>query len=343
MNQKNFHAVDLVRFICAILVLIVHTSPFLPFSKLGNFVAINIFGRIAVPFFFITTGYFVHRNTMQRGDIYFKRYIIALLKLYMFWSMIYIPFGIQWVSQNIQLPWFLYPIALIVALVYIGTYFHLWYIPALIFALVLVQWYTKRFSYRPLLIIAFILLCLGTLETYYGVVSNKILVHIIDNYMKVFVTTRNGLFYGLFYVACGYYLVHDTRISRIKHQGILAFVFFGLTVVEAFRLINTNSLNFNFLIMVAPFTVSFFQWLRSIDLTWNLNYAKLREYSNLYYFTHAMFLVLIPLILSYFGYANLFNENGIFRLCSVLICTHLLSMLIYRFRNTRMGKTFNFI
>lgn len=341
--KNDYHAVDLFKFICSFFVIVVHTSPLLPFSYLGNFVLINIFGRVVVPFFFITSGFFVRRNTIRRGEDYFKSYIKTLIKIYIFWSLVYIPFGIQWIAQNFELPWFLYPFALIIAVLYIGTYFHLWYIPALIFSLVLVHWYVKKFSYRSLVIVGFILLCLGSLETYYGVISNKLLLDIIDNYMKVFVTTRNGLFFGIFYVTCGYYLAYDTPRSKFKNAGKLSLLFFSLLIVEAFSLYKSNSLNFNFLIMAAPFTVIFFQYLRTVKIKWKLNFVKIREYSNLYYFTHAMFLVLIPFVLSIFGRQDIFDDNGIFRLFSVWICTHLLSKLVFRFRSTKIGQIFYYI
>ncbi|MEF9961656.1 MAG: acyltransferase family protein [Erysipelotrichaceae bacterium] len=341
--DKKYPAVDIMKFVCSFLVIVVHTSPLLPYSYLGNFILINIIGRIVVPFFFISTAFFVRRNTIKRGNLYFKKYIIALIKLYLFWSLIYLPIGIQWIQTNFHLPWFLYPVALLVALFYIGTYFHLWYIPALIFSLVIIHFLAKHFSFKVLFIISFGLLCIGALETYYGVISNQILLNIIDNYMKFFVTTRNGFFFGLFYVTCGYYLAKDQIFSNFKYNGSLSIVFAIALVIEAFSLYKTDSINFNFLIMAAPFTFFFFQYLRTIDVPWKFNYQKIREYTNLYYFTHAMFLVLIPFILSLFDQKALFDQYGFVRFFSVLIGTHIISTLIYHFKNSRLGKMFRFI
>ncbi|MEG0822974.1 MAG: acyltransferase family protein, partial [Erysipelotrichaceae bacterium] len=157
--KNKYNAIDLTKLIASIFIIVVHTSPMLPYSKPGNFILINILGRLATPFFFIATAFFIKKNMIERGDQYLKKYIISLIKLYLIWSLIYLPLGIQWISLNIDIPWFLYPIALIVALFYIGTYFHLWFIPALIFSLLVVYYLKKYMSYKVLMIISFSLLC----------------------------------------------------------------------------------------------------------------------------------------------------------------------------------------
>lgn len=338
MEQNRYRALDIMKFICALIVIIVHTSPLRPYSHLGNFILINVFGRFAVPFFFICAGYFVHVNTIKYGSFYFKKYIWALIRLYLIWSIVYLPFGIDWVRSNMDIPMYLMPAALLVGLFYSGTYFHLWYIPALLFSLIVVHWFSCRYhSYKVLLICGFLLLCLGAMETYYGVISNKFIIKVFDQYIKIFFTTRNGLFYGLFYVACGYYLVGSERLKRIGHYGLLTLLFFGLMVGEAFLLYDTNSLDFNFLIMAAPFTVYLFLFLKELPCHLQLPYRKLQEYTTLYYFTHAMFLVLIPAFLQLFHQEWLFSD-GAFRFISVMICTHLLSAALYRYGVYKKSK-----
>lgn len=336
--KKHYYAIDIMKYICAIFVVIVHTSPLLPVSEIGNFALNNILGRFAVPFFFISSGYFVKLNIDKKGDDYFKVYIKNLIKIYLFWSVLYIPCGITWINENLSLPVYLYPVALLVAIFYIGTYYPLWYMPALILSLIFVHWYTKKFRHRSLLPIAFLLFCIGALETYYGVIHNPFILSVIDNYMKVFFTTRNVVFYGLFYVACGFYLAKKDRAVKIKYAGLGSLIFFLLTVYEASRLFRTNSLDFNFLFMVAPFTICFFEYLRGIEINWKLNYHKLRSYCELYYFTHGFFLVLIPMTLSLFNKHYIYENDGIFRFSSVMLCTHILSSCIYHIKLKRNHK-----
>lgn len=334
--KKQYHAIDIMKYVSAIMVVVVHTSPLLPYTEFGNFVLINILGRFAVPLFFITSGFFVSMKSRE-DPAYFKKYIISLIKLYIFWSILYLPAGFMWIQENIDIPYYLYPIAMILGFFYLGTYYHLWYMPALIFSLIVVEWCSKRIRHRYLLPVTFLLFCIGSLETYYGVLSFSGLRTIIDDYMMVFFTTRNGLFFGLFFVAFGYYLSKSNRAIHVEHKRPWLIACLLVLVVEAYLLNQTDTLNFNFLIMLAPCTVFLFLFLRDLPIHWNLDYHKLREYSELYYFTHAFFLVLIPMILQYFD-NHIFEEQGIFRFVSVMLCTHLLSSILYRMRLKRREK-----
>lgn len=332
--KKQYHAIDIMKYFSAIMVLIVHTSPLLPYSESVNFVVNNIIGRFAVPFFFISSGFFVSLKSRE-DPTYFKKYIFALIKLYLFWSILYIPFGFQWIERNIDIPYYLYPIALLLGIFYIGTYYHLWYMPALIFSLIAVEWYTKRFRHRSLLPVTFLLFCIGSLETYYGIVHIPEIQHIIDNYMAIFFTTRNGLFFGLFFVACGYYLSKPNRAIHIEHKRLWLAVCSVVLVIEAYFLKETLTLNFNFLIMLAPCTVLLFLVLRDTDVKWHFDYHKMRFYGEYYYFTHAFFLVLIPEILAVFDKRSWFDDHGIFRLVTVMLCTHLITASIYHFKQKK--------
>ena len=70
-------------------------------------------------------------------------------------------------------------------------------------SLAIIDWVRKRFKLSILLIISFFLLIIGSFETYYG--SLPVLVQwFLDKYFMVFITTRNFLFFGLFYVTLGY-------------------------------------------------------------------------------------------------------------------------------------------
>lgn len=333
--KTKYETVDFVKYICSIFVIIIHTSPGLPYSKLLNFVMINIIGRIAVPFFFVASGYFMSKNLqLKRDNAYFKKYMTSLIKLYLIWSMIYVPFGLLWIHQNLDIPVYMYPIALCIALFYIGTYYHLWYIPALIFSLTIIYWLEKRVSFRYILVITLILFTLGSVETYYGWIEQTPFLTIVDGYFSIFQTTRNGLFLGLCFTSWGFYLAKEQRRLQISKPGILSILFFIGMIVEAMMLYGSNNKDMNFLFMSIPFTICFFEYCLQHKLSWKLDFKKLREYSSYYYFTHAIFLVLIPELLRLIGKQHYYEMHGLFRFISVLLCTHILSAYLYKRKNT---------
>lgn len=336
--KEKYETIDLIKYICSILVIVIHTSPGLPYSRPLNFALINIIGRVAVPFFFVANGYFMSKNLQKKGGAYFKEYIKSLIKVYLLWSLVYLPFGVIWIQENIEIPLYLYPIALCISLFYIGTYYHLWYIPALIFALIVIRFLEKRVAYRYILLITFILFSIGSIETYYGWIQNTSFLPIADYYFMIFQTTRNGLFFGLFFVALGFYLSKEhKRVAVSKYKMGSIFFFLGI-VVEAILLYNTNNKDMNFLFMTIPFTFCLFEYALQAKTPWKLDYIKLKAYSSYYYFSHAIFLVLIPLFLKLIGKSTYYQMHGLFRFLSVLVCTHIFSAYLYRKKVSKCRK-----
>lgn len=69
MHKKNYPMIDIMRIIASILVIGIHTYPFLQISPSLDFITTHIIGRIAVPFFFMTTAFFLFEHgepTLQR-------------------------------------------------------------------------------------------------------------------------------------------------------------------------------------------------------------------------------------------------------------------------------------
>lgn len=61
----------------------------------------------------------------------------------------------------------------------------------------------EKYKLNYLFIISFFLLLFGATETYYGVLPLSIK-ELVTYYYNIFFTTRNFLFFGLFYVVLGY-------------------------------------------------------------------------------------------------------------------------------------------
>ena len=68
---------------------------------------------------------------------YLKEYFLHLINSYVVWSILFLPMGLDWIHQNQEVPIELLPAALFVGFVHIGTYYHLWYIPAFILSVIL--------------------------------------------------------------------------------------------------------------------------------------------------------------------------------------------------------------
>lgn len=327
--KKNYNAIDCMRIFCSLMVVVVHTYPFYEAFPTIGFISSNIIGRILIPFFFICAGYFFQKGGLVTSDEKFSRYSSKLIRLYLLWSLLYIPFGIYRLSYTMVLSPKLWAPAAILALGTFGTYFHLWYMAALIGAVFFCKYYLKKFSLNSLLILSAFLFIIGCVETYYGALPLRIQQD-IDLYMSILFTTRNAAFLGIFLFTIGLWIgKHDFNVS-IKHPGRYAALFFVLFVAEAFFVRNQGwALDYNFYFLVVPFSFFWFCFLLNTDIKLKWDPLLFRQYSVIIYFSHGIFLELVPFLCITFN-SNLFS-NGAFRLFSVLIPTLILSWFIRKY------------
>ncbi len=324
--KKNYVAVDLMRVFCSFMVVVVHTYPFYDSFPIIGFISSNIIGRTLIPFFFICAGYFFKKGNLLNNHQRYKKYLSKLIRLYLIWSLLYIPFGIYRLSYTMPLETSLWFPAAILALVNFGTYFHLWYMAALIGSVFFCYHYLKRFSLSSLLIISGLLFILGCSETYYGILP-QLLKQSVDAYMIIFFTTRNALFLGFFLFSIGIWIGTYDFNKTIPHLKQYCLLFFFLFVVESFFVRSKGwAIDYNFYFLLIPFSFFWFCLLLNSNLKEKWDTLALRQYSVIIYFSHGIFLELVPLILLYFN-SDLFS-NGAFRLTSVLLPTLILSYFI---------------
>lgn len=347
LRSLNYDNLDILKYISAILIIILHLRPFQNHSNELDLAFNNIITRICVPIFFVITGYFVAKK--ERGkENYIKNYIKKTIQLYLIWSFIYIPIIIVTIIQYIPtisnyishlnlsvyylIPLLIIaiPFVIIVALLYTGVYYHLWYFPAVILSLLLLSKWKKKFSIQSLLIVSFIFLLFGATETYYGVLPLGIK-QLITYYYNIFFTTRNFLFFGLFYIVLGYYMgTKKDLYSKYCFEKLI--ICFFLLIFEAILLHDTNRLNSNILLSCIPLV--YYLFMTTIYITKKkerlLNFS-FRDYSKYYYLIHPM----IIFILFNIGILNV-DISPVIQIFYIVILTHFVSYTILKNKRLRI-------
>ena len=337
----NYHNIDILKYICAILIIILHLRPFQNYSNNLDLVFNNIITRTCVPIFFLITGYFVGQKEKNNSS-YIKEYIKKMIPLYLIWNIIYIPIIIGYALTNmstiityinninvslyivIPLLVVLSPLILLIILLYTGFYYHLWYFPAVMLSLFVLDKWKKKFNIKYLLIISFILLLFGATETYYGVIPLS-LKQLLDFYYKLFFTTRNFLFFGLFYITLGYFLGTKKEVYTKYCFEKLVFWIFAL-IFEAIILHDTDRLNSN--ILLSCVFVSYYLFICTIYLTNNfkINF-NFRGLSKYYYLVHPMIIFICTL------FTPFNNLNPYIQIIIIILITHFISSLILKIKN----------
>ena len=120
MQKKSFAALDAFRLIAALLVVAIHTSPLASLSPDADFLLTRVAGRLAVPFFFMVTGCFL----LNDGGV--RRFLSRTARLYALSIALYLPLNFYAGGMS-AIEW-------LRGLLIEGTFYHLWYLPAVLLA-----------------------------------------------------------------------------------------------------------------------------------------------------------------------------------------------------------------
>ena len=343
-QQKVYYQnLNILKYILSILVIILHLRPFLHYSNELDLAFNNIVSRICVPMFFIITGYFVAKKEKEKSH-YIDTYIKRTIPLYLTWSLIYLPVilmtAIQYLPTineylvKINVPILLLillvivllPILLIITLCYSGVYYHLWYFPAVMLSLFVLKKWKEKYKLNYLFIISFFLLLFGATETYYGVLPLSIK-ELVTYYYNIFFTTRNILFFGLFYVVLGYKMGSKEK-TYTKNCFVKLIISCFFLAFEAIILHDFHRLDSNILLSCIP--VSYYLFISTIYITNHINLKiKWNQYSKYYYLFHPMIIFIVSLIFK--GV----NQFPILNISIVLMLTHILSLVMIKYNQKK--------
>ena len=135
-QKKTYGAIDNFRLAAALLIVAIHTGPLDSFSPAADFLVTYCFGRIAVPFFLMVTGFFVlapYQRTVSRsmagresacGKVW--KFLRKTALLYAAATVLYFPIKIYSGQLSHSFGGWMKEIFLD------GTFYHLWYLPAVL-------------------------------------------------------------------------------------------------------------------------------------------------------------------------------------------------------------------
>ncbi len=341
-ERKNYNAIDLTKFICSILVVMIHVDV----SNYGSRNAIDILysliqknvGILAVPFFFVTSGFLLFGNNSSDGIeiAKIKRYLKKIFRLYLIWSLIYLPLSFYDIVRfNRGMTVGKYIICYIRDFLLVGSYAQLWYLNALMIAVAIVSFFLyKKIKTRNIIAIASILFFIGLLgDSWFGViVPLKTITPQIWELLKivqlVIVTTRNGLFVGFFFVALGMMIAGHKRAVKMNKAVIAAIVSMLFLFMEIYLCKNSGLANgYNIYLFQAPTILFAFYIISNIELKECRAYKLMRMASSLIFYMHMWVYKIIYQIMKHL-FGDGIKSPIIF--VGTFIVTLLISLLIIR-------------
>ena len=297
MDEKNIVGIDLFKLIAAILIVVIHCIGNF-FGEIGNAFKINICS-IAVPFFFITSGYFYGKRLNKNKDCknkYFIKYEKNLLKMYIVWSLIGIPFMVKTYLKIYGRNYSYIFLLMIRNVFFSGTFGIYWYILAMIGGSSLIYYFSSKNKLKLMYLLSFIFFIFGVLYTGFQSIAEN---NIIFSYLFkltwiIFASERNFLMVGWFYMSIGYYFAtHEIKL-KLSWSILLFILFTGLKFGESY-LNSTDILNGNTISIVQALqAVAYFLIAINLKLNCMQGISKImRELSSTIYFTHFLFIDII--------------------------------------------------
>ncbi len=199
--MKRLGGLDRFRPVAVLLVIAIHTGPLLSISPWVNDLLTDSLARLAVPFFFTVSGWFLLPKVRQQGMAALTPFVKKGLLLYGLSTLIYLPVRIYSGGWEGLTAW-----DILRDLIFDGTFYHLWYLPASLLggglAALLVQALPRLAG--PVCGLLYLLGLLG--DSYYGLAAAlpplRACYDVLFTYC--FDQTRNGLFFApLFFLLGG--------------------------------------------------------------------------------------------------------------------------------------------
>ena len=338
MRAKNLYGgPDYFRMAAAFLVAAIHTSPLASFSAEADFVLTRIAARVAVPFFFMATGFFVlpqylFWHSMDHRPLF--RLLKKLLFLYGAAILLYLPVNLyagQFEGVGI---------GGVVRMVWMdGTFYHLWYLPAVILGAALVWFLRRRLSRCAVTGVSLFLYLIGLFgDSYYGLAEQiPALRAAYDVLFLISSYTRNGIFYAPVFLVMGAWIWRVERRNDTS-RGIRAagtVIFFGLMTVEGLLLHRLGVQRHDSMyIMLLPSMYFLFRFLLSL----RIRPAKsLRMISMWIYLLHPLCIIVVRGVAKAVGMEGLLVENSLVHYLIVCGVSFVCACVAAGFGKTVMG------
>ncbi|KGO89477.1 acyltransferase family protein [Flavobacterium suncheonense] len=250
--MKNRSAsLDLLKLVLALLVVALHIFPVSKMKGISGLISYEIASgitRIAVPTFFIISGYLL-RNKLDDVS-YLKKYCKRILLLYVVWQLLYLPdllyhYHIKWFTTK----------TLIYKLVY--GYWHLWYLLASVLGVVLLH-FTRKWKLITKWAVILGLFAAGYLfQLSYKLHIFKELPFFVNIYEGLG-TTRNAVFFAFPFLLLGS-LYDYWKFSPKYFQWILGLSITAL-LLESYLYYTLKLGALDFFVSLLPISMLLLHW-----------------------------------------------------------------------------------
>ncbi|MGB8453798.1 MAG: serine racemase VanT catalytic subunit [Anaerocolumna sp.] len=327
--NKNYEGLDYFRILSAFLIVAIHTSPLTSYNTAADFIFTRIIARVAVPFFFMVTGFFllprylkgtaspVHDSTpgIKTNPAPLKKFLTKTCYLYGTAILIYLPINVYsgyFKQKNLI-------ITVLKDILINGTFYHLWYLPAVILGVVFLYVLSGRFSGKTMVLFSVLLYIIGLMgDSYYGItVRLSFLKVFFDFLFQLFDYTRNGIFYAPVFLIMGAMIAYSGRKLPL-HKCLTGLVLSAALLFTEGMILHHNALQRHDSMYI--FLIPCMYYLFHLLLLWHgKEYKCLRTISMAVYTIHPFIIILVRGFAKILGLGRFLIDNSILHYLAVCI------------------------
>lgn len=334
-TDKSTGGLDYFKMFAAFLVIAIHTSPLSSVDGNADFVLTRILARIAVPFFLMVTGYFLLPQYLfqhAKNASPLKKFLQKTFFLYVIAILLYLPVNLyakHFSGATLS--------DLLRFLLFEGTFYHLWYLPAAMLGALLVVLMCRKLPFPAVFCTTVVLYLLGLLgDSYFGLLPDGGTLQTAYKAMfQLFSYTRNGIFYAPVFLAMG------AGISQINKPHSKAVYATGFTVSAALLILEGCTLHHfriqrhdSMYIALLPCMFFLFQLILSVKAR---PVKAFRTVSTWIYIIHPLVIILVRGAAKITHLAHIFSENSLVHYCTVCLLSCTIAVIIQKI-SLNIGK-----
>lgn len=334
--KRELAAVDIFKFFCALLVIAIHTKPFINHFWLDA--GIGVVTRFAVPYFFLSSAYFLFTRMEGKDfsackDIYLQ-YFVRLLRFYAIWFILF-RFYDGFFNQSCHgtlwyLKQFVFPTD--------GS--PLWFVAALVWGTFLVFVLNSVLRNKTVVfVISIIFLLIGySLSTMLNETGSSVPVVWLNQTIIPAIGTQNGFFFAFPYVAMGALMAGRVFEKKYLRDLCGTAFFLGLLGVEAVAAVKVFHAPLTFLWLSAvPMTFFVMRFTLTIDLKSRPIFYYIRKMSTLIYVVHVLVFKTFQHLFAATGFDRIDSENLCLFFAVVMVSSALAYVLVEFSRRRGLG------
>lgn len=336
MKERGYAGIDCFRLLAAIFVIAIHTSPLGSIHETVDFILTRILARTAVPFFFMATGFFLF-SQQKRISFSYRSFVQKIGVIYAISILLYVPLNIYtgYFGQERL------GIRILRDIIFDGTFYHLWYLPAVILGVGIVVSLRKHCRWSSAFMITGLLYVIGIFgDSYYDIGRNiPYMKQLYEFLFYVFDYTRNGIFFAPIYVLLGGWISVQRRRSSFRQTWMAFLLSLLFLIVEGLLLQHfSDPRHDSMYISLVPCMYYLFQLLLFVK---GGRHRSLGDISLMIYIIHPWNIVLTRGLGKRIGAEGLLIENSVMHFIVVTGLSIMMAILFTHIKNKRKKEPFS--